>query len=298
MEQEFPGTLEHFVSEQKTVSSMFDRLRINQYSIDWSEVIDKKDLSKSLRFILSKLLRFFLSKSEIRIYELKGRMINSTIRFRTIGLQIVHLKKWKAFLLDDHDTFQKSKFLINGGTYHILFNKIPKIIAGNPLITRILFLNDIPRSKHWLNPEEARINNYDFTYRQFLNILFITTKYFLFVSVKKTCFFERDTISPIESQVSNIFIPNDFPIRSNLFVRRTIYSIADISGTPLTEGQIVHFEELIKGRTCISIQFQFKHEFYYTPCSEKYLLSEKRKKQSLCLRNALRKGRCMNLSTR
>ena len=38
-----------------------DRLRINQYSIDWSEVIDKKDLSKSLRFFLSKLL-LFLSK--------------------------------------------------------------------------------------------------------------------------------------------------------------------------------------------------------------------------------------------
>ncbi|CAN4101520.1 unnamed protein product [Withania somnifera] len=67
------------------------------------------------------------------------------------------------------------------------------------------------------------------------------TKYFLY------------TISPIESQVSNIFIPNDFPqssdetynlyksfhfpSRSDPFVCRAIYSIADISGTPLTEGQ-------------------------------------------------------------
>ncbi|KAG8481144.1 hypothetical protein CXB51_025917 [Gossypium anomalum] len=53
---------EHFVSEQKSrFQVVFDRLRINQYSIDWSEVIDKKDLSKSLCFFLSKLL-LFLSK--------------------------------------------------------------------------------------------------------------------------------------------------------------------------------------------------------------------------------------------
>nr|YP_009380942.1 hypothetical protein AEK19_MT0547 [Utricularia reniformis]ART30802.1 hypothetical protein AEK19_MT0547 [Utricularia reniformis] len=39
--------LEHFVSEQKSrFQIVFGRLRINQYSIDWSEVIDKKDLSK------------------------------------------------------------------------------------------------------------------------------------------------------------------------------------------------------------------------------------------------------------
>ena len=39
-----------------------DQLRINQYSIDWSEAIDKEDLSKPLRFFLSKSL-LFLSKS-------------------------------------------------------------------------------------------------------------------------------------------------------------------------------------------------------------------------------------------
>lgn len=59
----FQEHLEHFVSEQKSrFQVVFDQLRINQYSIDWSEVIDKKDLSKSLRFFLSKSLRFFLSK--------------------------------------------------------------------------------------------------------------------------------------------------------------------------------------------------------------------------------------------
>ncbi|CDY31250.1 BnaC08g15450D [Brassica napus] len=64
--------------------------------------------------------------------------------------------------------------------------------------------------------------------------------------------------SSIESQVSNIFISNDFPqsgderynlyksfhfpIRSDPLVRRAIYSIADISGTPLIEGQRVNLE--------------------------------------------------------
>ncbi|KAL2929760.1 Protein Ycf2, partial [Bienertia sinuspersici] len=195
-----------------------------------------------------------------------------------------------AFLLDDHDTFQKSKFLINGGTISpFLFNKIPKWMIdsfhtrnnrGKSFDNTDSYFSMISHDQNnWLNPvkpfhrsslissfykanrlrflnnphhfcfycnkrfpfyrEEARINNYDFTYRQFLNILFIHNKIFSFcVGKKKHAFLERDTISPIESQVSNIFIPNDFPIRSNLFVRRTIYSIADISGTPLTEGQI------------------------------------------------------------
>jgi hypothetical protein len=132
---------EHFLSEQKShFQVVFDRLLRNQYSIDWSEVIDKKDLSKSLLF-LSKLLLFlsnslpffFVSfgnipvhRSEIHIYELKGpnyQLCNQLLE--SIGLQIVHLKKWKPFLLDDHDTSQKSKFLINGGTISpFLFNKI------------------------------------------------------------------------------------------------------------------------------------------------------------------------------
>ncbi|KAL6557853.1 Protein Ycf2 [Orobanche minor] len=105
--------------------------------------------------------------------------------------------------------------------------------------------------------EKARINN--FMYGQFLNILFIRNKIFsLCVGKKKHAFWGRYTISPIESQVSNIFIPNDFSesgdetynlsksfhfsSRYEPFVRKTIYSIADISGTPLTEEQIVNFE--------------------------------------------------------
>lgn len=51
---------------------------------------------------------------------------------------------------------------------------------------------------------EAHINNYDFTYKQILNILFIGNKIF------SSCFdffFNWDTISPMEPHV----IPNNFP---------------------------------------------------------------------------------------
>nr|YP_009366557.1 Ycf2 [Mitragyna speciosa]YP_009366574.1 Ycf2 [Mitragyna speciosa]ARJ62267.1 Ycf2 [Mitragyna speciosa]ARJ62268.1 Ycf2 [Mitragyna speciosa] len=391
----FQEHLERFVSEQKSrFQVMFDRLRINQYSIDWSEVIDKKDLSKPLRFFLSKSLLFlskllfFLSnslpffcvsfgnipihRSEIYIYELKGpndQLCNQLLE--SIGLQIVHLKKLKPFLLDDHDTSQKSKFLINGGTISpFLFNKIPKWMIDsfhtrnnrrksfdntdsyfsmifhdqdnwlNPVkpfhrsslissfykANRLRFLNNPHHFCFYCNTrfpfsvEKARINNYDFTYGQFLNILFIRNKIFsLCVGKKKHAFGGRDTISPIESQVSNIFIPNDFPqsgdetynlyksfhflSRSDPFVRRAIYSIADISGTPLTEGQIVNFERTYcqplsdmnlsdsEGKNLHQYRnFNSNMGLIHTPCSEKYLPSEKRKKRSLCLKKCVEKG--------
>uniref|UniRef100_A0AAT9ZMI3 Protein Ycf2 n=1 Tax=Cheniella hechiensis TaxID=3078816 RepID=A0AAT9ZMI3_9FABA len=394
---------EHFISEQNSrFQVVFDRLRINQYSIDWSEVIDKKDLSKSLSFFLSKLLLFlkkfllFLSnslpfffvsfgsipihRSEIHIYELKGpndQPCNQLLE--SIGLQIVHLKKRKPFLLDDHDTSQKSKFLINGGTISpFLFNKIPKWMIDSfhtrknrrkSFDNTDSYLSMISHDQdNWLNPakpfhrsslissfykanrlrvlnnrhhfwfycnkrfpfyvEKARIKNYDFTYGQFLNILFIRNKIFsLCGGKKKHAFLERDTISPIESQVSNIFIPNDFPqsgderynlyksfhfpIRSDPFVRRAIYSIADISGTPLTEGQIVNFERTYcqplsdmnlsdsEGKNLHQyLNFNSNMGLIHTSCSEKYLQRkkpEKRKKRSLwlrilCLIKCLEKG--------
>ncbi|YP_009054472.1 hypothetical chloroplast RF21 (chloroplast) [Populus euphratica] len=391
----FQEHLEHFISEQKSrflFQVVFDRLRINQYSIDWSEVIDKKDLSKSLPFFLSKLLLFlskfllFLSnslpfffvsfgnipihRSEIHIYELKGpndQLCNQLLE--PIGLQIVHLKKWKPFLLDDHDTSQKSKFLINGGTISpFLFNKIPKWMIDsfhtrnnrrksfdntdssfsmishdqdnwlNPVkpfhrsslissfykANRLRFLNNLHHFCFYCNKrfpfyvEKARIKNYDFTYGQFLNILFIRNKIFsLCGGKKKHAFLERDTISPIESQVSNIFIPNDFPqsgdeslyksfhfpIRPDPFVRRAIYSIADVSGTPLTEGQIFNFERTYcqplsdinlsdsEGKNLHQyLNFNSNMGLIHTPCSEKYLPSEKRKKRSLCLKKCVEKG--------
>nr|QFQ51867.1 hypothetical chloroplast RF21 [Sedum plumbizincicola]QFQ51884.1 hypothetical chloroplast RF21 [Sedum plumbizincicola] len=378
---------EHFVSEQKShFQVVFDRLLRNQYSIDWSEVIDKKDLSKSLLFLsklllfLSKSLPFFfvsfgnipVHRSEIHISELKGpnyQLCNQLLE--SIGLQIVHLKKWKPFLLDDHDTSQKSKFLINGGTISpFLFNKIPKWMIdsfhtrnnrrksfdntdsyfsmishdqdnwlnpvkpfhGSSLISsfykanRLRFLNNLHNFCFYCNKrfpfyvEKARINNSDFTYGQFLNILLIRNKIFdLCGGKKKHAFLERDTISPIESQVSNIFIPKDspqsgdetynlykyfhFPIRSDPFVRRAFYSIADISGTPLTEGEIVHFERTYcqplsdlnlsdsEGKNLHQyLNFNSNMSLIHTPCSEKDLPSENRKKRSLCLKKCVEKG--------
>nr|YP_010150490.1 Ycf2 [Angelica cartilaginomarginata]QQV72331.1 Ycf2 [Angelica cartilaginomarginata] len=390
----FQEHLDHFISEQKSrFRVVFDRLRINQYSIDWSEVIDKKGLSKPFRFFLSKSLLFlskllfFLSnslpfffvsfgnipihRSEIYIYELKGpndQLCNQLLE--SIGLQIVHLKKLKPFLLDDHDTSQKSKFLINGGTISpFLFNKIPKWMIDSFHTrnnrrksfanTDSYFSTIFHDQDYWLNPvkpfhrsslissfykanrlrffnnphhlcfycnkrfpffyvEKARINNYDFTYGQFLNILFIHNKIFsLCVGKKKHAFWGRDTISPIESRVSNIFIPNDFPQgggdetynlyksyrRSDPFVRRAIYSIADISGTPLTEGQIVNFERTYcqplsdlnlsdsEGKNSHQyLNFNSNMGLIHTPCYEKYLPSEKRKSRSLFLKKYVEKG--------
>nr|YP_009891723.1 Ycf2 [Asta schaffneri]YP_009891743.1 Ycf2 [Asta schaffneri]QKK38096.1 Ycf2 [Asta schaffneri]QKK38116.1 Ycf2 [Asta schaffneri] len=396
----FQEHLEHFVSERKSrFQVVFDRLCINQYSIDWSEVIDKKGLSKSLRFFLSKLLRFFLSKlllflsklllflsnslpflfvsfenipihrSEIHIYELKGpndQLCNQLLE--SIGLQIVHLKKLKPFLLDDHNTSQKSKFLINGGTISpFLFNKIPKwmidsfhtrknrrksfdntdsyfsivshdqdnwlnpvkpfqrssLISSFSKANRLRFLNNPHHFCFYCNKrlpfyvEKARLNNSDFTYGQFLTILFIHNKIFSSCGGKKKhAFLERDTISPssIESQVSNI--SNDFPqsgderynlyksfhfpIRSDPLVRRAIYSIADISGTPLIEGQRVNFErtycQTLSDMNLSDSEEKSLHQYLnfnsnlgliHTPCSEKYL---QRKKRSLCLKKYVEKG--------
>ena len=82
---------------------------------------------------------------------------------------------------------------------------------------RLRFLNDPHHFWFYCNKrfpfsvEKTRIHNDDLTYGQFLNILFIRNKIFsLCVGKKKHLFLDRETISPIESQVSDIFIPNDF----------------------------------------------------------------------------------------
>nr|ANO44613.1 hypothetical chloroplast protein RF21 [Amianthium muscitoxicum] len=386
----FQEHLEHFIAEQKNrFQVVFDRLRLirlNQYSIDWSEAIDKQDLSKSLRFFLSKSLLFLskslpfffvsignipIHRSEIHIYELKGpndQLCNQLLE--SIGVQIVHLNKLKPFLLYDHDTSQRPKFLINGGRIlPFLFKKIPKwmidsfhtrnnrrksfdntdsyfsmishdrdnwlnpakpfhrssLISSFYKANRLRFLNDPHHFWFYCNKrfpfyvEKTRINNYDLTYGQFLNILFIRNKIFsLCVGKKKHILGGRETISPIESQVSDIFIPNDFPqngnetynlyksfhfpIRSDPFVRRAIYSIADISATPITEEQIVHFERTYcqplsdmnlsdsEGKNLYQyLSFNSNMSLIHTPCSEKYLPSGKRKKRSLCLKKCVEK---------
>nr|YP_009973443.1 hypothetical protein RF2 [Halophila beccarii]YP_009973456.1 hypothetical protein RF2 [Halophila beccarii]QNH92894.1 hypothetical protein RF2 [Halophila beccarii]QNH92907.1 hypothetical protein RF2 [Halophila beccarii] len=106
--------------------------------------------------------------------------------------------------------------------------------------------------------EKTHIHTEDLTYGQFLNIPFIRNKIFsLCVGKKKEICLERETISPIELQVSDLFLSKDFPqsddgtynlyksfhfpIRFDPFVR-AIYSIADISETPLTEEEMAHLE--------------------------------------------------------
>nr|UDZ61548.1 hypothetical protein RF2 [Helanthium bolivianum] len=142
--------------------------------------------------------------------------------------------------------------------------------------------------------EKTRINNYDLTYGQFLNILFIRNKIFsLCVGKKKDICLERETISPIDLQVSDIFIPKDFPqsgeetynlyksfhfpIRFEPFVRRAIYPIADISATPRTEEQIVNLE-----RTYGPLFSEGKNlqQDLRSLCSEKDFSSAKRRKRS------------------
>nr|YP_010392510.1 hypothetical protein RF2 [Canarina eminii]YP_010392533.1 hypothetical protein RF2 [Canarina eminii]UPX08119.1 hypothetical protein RF2 [Canarina eminii]UPX08142.1 hypothetical protein RF2 [Canarina eminii] len=356
---------EHFVSEQKS------RFPVIESSMGWFEIID--ELSKPLRFFLSKRLlkfSFFLSnslpfffvsfgntpihRSAIYIYELKGpkdQFCNQLLE--SIGLQIVSLKKLNPILLDDHETSQKSKFLINGGTISpFLFNKIPKWMIDqyswlNPVkpfhrsslissfykANRLRFLNNPHHFCFDCNKrfpfyvEKAPINNYDFTYGQFLNTCFIRNKIFsLCVGKKKHAFWGRDTLSAIESQVSNIFISKDFPqsgdetdnlyksfhfpSRSDPFVRRAIYSSADISGTPLTEGQIVNLERTycqpLSDMNLADSEWTNLHQYLNSntglilpPCSDKYLpsktgkkerLSEKRKKQRFYIQSFIEKG--------
>nr|UDZ61545.1 hypothetical protein RF2 [Echinodorus cordifolius] len=315
-------------------------------------------LGKSLLFLSkSKLLHFFfvsigtIHRSEIRIYEWQSDQPRNPL-LGLLGLQFLPLKKLKPFLLDDPDTSQRPKFLINGGRIlPFLFNKIPKWMLDsfhtrknrrksfantdsyfsmlsqdrdnwlNPVkpfhrsslissfykANRLRFLNN-PRH-FWLYcnkrfpfyVEKTRMKNSDLTYGQFLNILFIRNKRF------SLC---RETISPIDLQVSDIFIPKDFPqsvderynlyksfqfpIRFEPFVRRAIYSIADISATPLTEEQIVNLERTYcqpfsdmngsadsEGKNLDQyLSFNSNMGLIHTPWSEKDLPSVKSKKPS------------------
>ncbi|KAL6492401.1 Protein Ycf2 [Orobanche gracilis] len=341
----FDQLLNQFVYEQKSrFQIVFDQLQY-QDSISWYEVT--KELSKSLPFFLSKFL-FFLSnsllffsvslenipihRSAIYIYELIGSNDQLCNQLLSIGLQIVNFKKWKS---DDHDTSRK-KFLITGGRpfcsiryqnsyFSMIFHNQDNwlnpvkpfhrssLISAFYKANRLRFLNNPHHFCFYRNTrfpfsvEKARINN--FMYGQFLNILFIRNKIFsLCVGKKKHAFWGRYTISPIESQVSNIFISNDFPesgdetynlsksfhfpSRYEPFVRKTIYSIADISGTPLTEEQIVNFErtycQSLSDMNLSDSEGKNLHQYLnsnmgliHIPCSEKYLPSKKRKKRSL-----------------
>nr|YP_009435179.1 hypothetical chloroplast RF2 [Lobelia linearis]YP_009435202.1 hypothetical chloroplast RF2 [Lobelia linearis]ATG25180.1 hypothetical chloroplast RF2 [Lobelia linearis]ATG25205.1 hypothetical chloroplast RF2 [Lobelia linearis] len=95
--------------------------------------------------------------------------------------------------------------------------------------------------------ERVRKND-DFTYGQFLNT-FIDNKIFSLGVGKKNhafwSFWWRDTLSAIESEVSNIFTGDetDKLYKSPSRPDRPVCSIAGISGTPRTEGDIVNLEK-------------------------------------------------------
>nr|YP_009556132.1 hypothetical protein RF2 [Scaevola taccada]YP_009556156.1 hypothetical protein RF2 [Scaevola taccada]QBC69936.1 hypothetical protein RF2 [Scaevola taccada]QBC69937.1 hypothetical protein RF2 [Scaevola taccada] len=318
-----------------------------------------KALFNSLHFYFSfvSLANSPMHWSEIYISEWKGRT-----DLEAIGRQIVYLRKWKPFLLDDHDTCQKSKLLINEGRRSpFLLNKIPKGMIDSRKNRRKSFENTdssfsmiFHDQYNWLNPvksfhrsslrssfykanrlrflnnrhhfcfyynkgfpfyvKKARLNNYDFMYGQFLNILFIRKQICsLCVGQKKDAFWDRDTISAIESQISNIFIPKafsqggdetynlyksfDLPSRSNPYIRRALYSIADISGTPLTEEERVSLERTycqpLSDMNLSDSEGKNLHQYLNFNsnmgflCSQKYLPSEKRKKQSLSLKKCI-----------
>uniref|UniRef100_A0A7N0TMY0 Ycf2 N-terminal domain-containing protein n=1 Tax=Kalanchoe fedtschenkoi TaxID=63787 RepID=A0A7N0TMY0_KALFE len=225
---------------------------------DSNGTIDKKDLSKLLLFLSNSLPFFFASfgkipvhRSEIHIYELKGpnyQLCNQLLE--SIGFQIVHLKKWKPFLLDDHDASEKSKFLINGGRISpFLFNKIPKWMIDSFHIrnnrrqsfdnTDSYFSMISHDQDNWLNPVKpfhgsSLISSFYKANRlRFLN----NPHHFCFYCNKRFPFYVRINNS-YNSSISCSFatkylICAAFPIRSNPFGRTAIYSIADISGTPL-----------------------------------------------------------------
>nr|YP_009433354.1 hypothetical chloroplast RF21 [Zostera marina]YP_009433371.1 hypothetical chloroplast RF21 [Zostera marina]ATD85264.1 hypothetical chloroplast RF21 [Zostera marina]ATD85281.1 hypothetical chloroplast RF21 [Zostera marina] len=380
--------LEHFLPEQKNCFQVvFAALRTNQYLIDWFqylidwfqylidwfEAINKEDLSKSLPFFFLSIGNIRIRRSEIHIYELKGLkdQLNNRL-LESIGVRIVHLRKRKPFLLDDHDTSQRPKFVIDGGTIlPFAFNKITKWMTDSfhtrnnrrkSFDNADSYFSMISHDRdNWLNPvkpfhislllfafykenrlrflnnphhfwfhcnkkspfyvEKTHINNYDLTYGQFPNILFIRNKKVsLCVGKKKHIFFKRKTIPPIGLQVFDIFIfilnnfPQSgdetynlyksfhFPIRFDPFVGRAIYSIADIYATPLTGEQIVNSERTYcqpfsdmnlsdsEGKNLQqSLSFNSSMSLIPIPCSEKYLPSGKRKKRSLCLKKCVEK---------
>ncbi|CAI9287920.1 unnamed protein product [Lactuca saligna] len=255
-----------------------------------------------------------IHRFEIYIYELKGP--NDPQFLESIGLQIVHLKKLKPFLLDDHETCQKSKFLINGGTISpFLFNKIPKWMIDSFHTrnnhrksfdnTDSYFSMIFHDQYNWLNPVKSfhrsslRSSFYKANQLRFLN----NPHHFCFYCNKRFPFYVEKAFPQSGDETYNLYKSFHFPSRSNPFVRRAIYSIAEISGTPLTEGQIVNFERTYcqplsdmnlsdsEGKNLYQyLNFNSNMGLIHTPCYEKYLPSEKRKKRSLCLMKCVEKG--------
>nr|QBC71787.1 hypothetical protein RF2 [Drosera indica]QBC71788.1 hypothetical protein RF2 [Drosera indica] len=286
---------------------VFDGLRMNPYSIE---------LKSFLRYLSNSFL--FLSFGNIPT----DRSEKSKLLIEGGAISPFLFKKWMS---DSFPTIKNRRQSLDS-----YFSMIDQDNWLNPVkpfhrslllsafykANRLRFLNNSHHlcycSKRFpFCIERAPINNSYLTYRQFLNILFIRNKRF---PVGQNAFLERDTILPIESQVSKICIPNpqsgderynfsksfQFPTRSDRFLRRTIYSIADISGTPLTEGQIVNFERTdcqpLSAMNLSDSERKNLQEFIdlnsnmgsiHLPDCERYLPPKKKKKRRLFRKKAL-----------
>ncbi|KAH0849427.1 hypothetical protein HID58_096411 [Brassica napus] len=280
----FQEHLKHFVSERKSrFQVVFDRLCINQYSIDWSEVIDKKDLSKSLRFFVSKLLRFLskllpfnipIHRSEIHIYELKGpkrSTLQSVVRINRSSNQRIAEE-----IFDNTDSYFSivSTIKTMAESRETISEKFP-FMWKRPVSIILIYVWTIP---HYL------VHSH---------------KIFSRVVEKKHAFLERDTISPssIESQVSNNSYLTIFhkvvTTKSYLLDCRHFWNTSN-RGTKSKIGKNVlsnsfRYESIRFRREELASVSHFNSNvgLIHTPCSEKYL---QRKKRSLCLKKCVDKG--------
>ncbi|KAL6492031.1 Protein Ycf2 [Orobanche gracilis] len=316
----FQDHLEYFVYEQKSRFKYLENIPIHRSAIYIYELIGSNDqLCNQLLSIGLQIVNFKKWKSDDHDTSRK--------KFLITGGRPFLFNKIPKWMLDSfHTRNNRRKSFNNTDSYFSMIfhnqdnwlNPVKpfhrsSLISAFYKANRLRFLNNPHHFCFYRNTrfpfsvEKARINN--FMYGQFLNILFIRNKIFsLCVGKKKHAFWGRYTISPIESQVSNIFISNDFPesgdetynlsksfhfpSRYEPFVRKTIYSIADISGTPLTEEQIVNFErtycQSLSDMNLSDSEGKNLHQYLnsnmgliHIPCSEKYLPSKKRKKRSL-----------------
>nr|YP_009158473.1 hypothetical protein [Dioon spinulosum]YP_009158492.1 hypothetical protein [Dioon spinulosum]AFS64418.1 hypothetical protein [Dioon spinulosum]AFS64485.1 hypothetical protein [Dioon spinulosum]BAR93679.1 hypothetical protein [Dioon spinulosum]BAR93698.1 hypothetical protein [Dioon spinulosum]BDI62879.1 hypothetical protein RF2 [Dioon spinulosum] len=321
----------HLVSKQNDLKRVFDPIEscTNRDSIGWSGSPNKKYYSK-FSFISENTVKIFISKFDIsishsdilipkvlidRLKSMNDQLFNKL--FKSIGVQIVHLKTFKPFLLYDHNLSQRSKFLIDERTvaqsfYHeIPVNRFIIDLFDNEKNCMELFDNTdfstISNDRdNWLNPvklsnksssrasfykantlqffdyshhprfnykkrlpsymERIHTKDHNLTYGQLFNISPIHSNLFsLPISEIRPVHLDKDTISLIKSQVSNIFLPKDLQqsgnqtlvsiydlyksfdllTRLNPFVhdKIDISSIEEISTTPLTRERIVNFEK-------------------------------------------------------
>nr|YP_009657241.1 hypothetical chloroplast RF2 [Medicago laciniata]QCO74139.1 hypothetical chloroplast RF2 [Medicago laciniata] len=293
----FQEQLDHFISEQNSrfqvvfdrFQVVFDRLHMNAYSIDWSEVIDwskvidKKDLSKSLYFFLSKFLPFlsnslpffFVSfgnipvhRSEIHMYELKrpNDPLGNPL-LESIGLQIVHLKKRKPFLLDEFYTSKKSK--LSGTISPFLLNKRQNLISFHT------------RKKKEEEKKKRR--------KSFYNMKSFMDSYFSMISHDQENW--RNPLKPFHrsSLISSFYKAHRLQFFNNQYVGRSCNYDFTFGFDLLNKafgGKKKRETHSIEKRETHSIELGVSN-FGFIP---NYLPSEKRKKRSPCLTKCFEKG--------